>query len=114
MRELAPTVGVGTNSVETATAFVEAATSTSCSWRDAHAPRALAGDALLPLCAERGVPVAAAGVFNSGLLAGGATFHYTAAPPELVAAEGRARADLRRHGVPLAAAALQFPSGTPR
>ncbi|HZQ85207.1 MAG TPA: aldo/keto reductase [Acidimicrobiales bacterium] len=69
--------------------------------------------ALLDLCAERGVSVIAAGVFNSGLLADpdapGATFDYAAAPPDVVA---RARTLARvcaEHDTPLRAAALQFP-----
>jgi D-threo-aldose 1-dehydrogenase len=67
---------------------------------------------LLPLCAERGVAVIAGGVFNSGLLADvrpGARFDYRPADEQHVA---RARALERvcdRHGVPLKAAALQFP-----
>jgi D-threo-aldose 1-dehydrogenase len=110
MRELAPTVGVGTNSLATATAFVEAGDVDVVLLAGRHTllERA-AGDFLLPLCAERGVPVVAGGVFNSGLLAGGATFHYTAAPPEIVARRDELERICARHGVPLAAAALQFP-----
>jgi D-threo-aldose 1-dehydrogenase len=64
---------------------------------------------LLPLCEERGVTVIAGGVFNSGILAGGTTFDYTTATPEItVRAEGL-RDTCARHGVPLAAAAVQFP-----
>src|SRR6185312_11249934 len=40
-------------------------------------------DELLPLCADRGVSVIAAGVFNSGILAGGSTFNYGPAPDEV-------------------------------
>jgi D-threo-aldose 1-dehydrogenase len=110
MRELAPIVGVGTNSLATATAFVEAGDVDVVLLAGRHTllERA-AGDFLLPLCAERGVPVVAGGVFNSGLLAGGATFHYTAAPPEIVARRDELERICARHGVPLAAAALQFP-----
>jgi D-threo-aldose 1-dehydrogenase len=110
MRELAPTVGVGTNSVETATAFVEAGDVDVVLLAGRHTLlERVAGDSLLPLCAERGVPVVAGGVFNSGLLAGGETFHYTAAPPEIVARRDELERICARHGVPLAAAALQFP-----
>jgi D-threo-aldose 1-dehydrogenase len=56
------------------------------------------------------------GPFNSGLLADprpGATFNYTAAPPELVARARELQAVCARHGVPLTAAALQFPLAHP-
>jgi D-threo-aldose 1-dehydrogenase len=64
---------------------------------------------LLPLCVERGIAVIAGGVYNSGILAGGTTFNYRPAPPELVEQAARLEAVCARHGVPLAAAALQFP-----
>jgi D-threo-aldose 1-dehydrogenase len=66
-------------------------------------------DELLPLCADRGVSVIAAGVFNSGLLAGGSTFDYGPVPAEVRARADAVRAVCVRHGVPLRAAALQFP-----
>ena len=49
---------------------------------------AAAADGLFPACQRRGVPVLAAGVFNSGILADprlGATYDYTPAPPGLLA-----------------------------
>ena len=67
---------------------------------------------LLPLCAERGVSVIAAGVFNSGLLADprpGATFDYAPADAGMLERALALRAVCERHGVPLRAAALQFP-----
>ena len=42
------------------------------------------GAGLLDQCASLGVDVFAAGVFNSGILAGGTTFNYAPAPPELL------------------------------
>jgi aryl-alcohol dehydrogenase-like predicted oxidoreductase len=71
---------------------------------------------LLPLCAERGVAVVAGGVFNSGLLADprpGARFDYLPADADLLARALALREACDRHGVPLAAAALQFPLGHP-
>jgi D-threo-aldose 1-dehydrogenase len=68
-----------------------------------------ATDELLPLCMERGIAVIAGGVFNSGVLAGGDTFNYEPAPPDVVARVERLRETCARHGVPLAAAAVQFP-----
>ncbi|NUT49151.1 MAG: aldo/keto reductase [Saccharothrix sp.] len=71
---------------------------------------------LLDLCAERGVSVVAAGVFNSGLLARpevGDTYDYRAAPAELVARARRVAAVCARHGVTLPRAAVAFPGGHP-
>jgi D-threo-aldose 1-dehydrogenase len=71
---------------------------------------------LLPECAARGISVIAAGVYNSGLLADpspGATFDYRPAPQMLVT-KARALGEIcAAHGVPLRAAALQFPLGHP-
>ncbi|HEU5128748.1 MAG TPA: aldo/keto reductase [Glycomyces sp.] len=73
-------------------------------------------DRLYPRCRSRGVSVIAAGVFNSGILADprpGATFNYRAADAALTA-KARALAEVcERHGVPLRAAALQFPAAHP-
>ncbi len=71
---------------------------------------------LLPLCVERGVAVLVGGVMNSGVLADprpGAHFEYEPASAEVIArAEGLAAA-CARHGVPLRAAAMQFPLAHP-
>jgi len=69
-------------------------------------------DELLPLCAQRGIAVIVGGVFNSGILAGpveGARYDYRPASSELVERAQRLGAVCERHGVPLAAAAIQFP-----
>jgi D-threo-aldose 1-dehydrogenase len=66
-------------------------------------------DELLPLCLERGIAVLAGGVFNSGVLASGATYDYAPAPPEVLSRARRLREMCASHGVPLEAAALQFP-----
>ncbi len=71
---------------------------------------------LLPLCARRGVRIVAGGVYNSGLLADprpGAKFNYDDAPPELIARARRLGDVCRAHGVPLKAAAMQFPAFHP-
>lgn len=68
-----------------------------------------AGEELLPLCDERGITVIAGGVFNSGVLAGGDTFDYEKAPPEVVRRVERLNEICARHGAPLPAAAVQFP-----
>jgi D-threo-aldose 1-dehydrogenase len=64
---------------------------------------------LLPLCAERGIAVVAAGVFNSGVLAGGSTYDYEPASPAVLQRVAELRAICARHEVPLEAAAVQFP-----
>src|SRR3954452_18706368 len=64
---------------------------------------------LLPLCAERGRTVHAAGVFNSGLLAGGATFDYVPASREQLERVRALDATCARWKDTLNAAALQYP-----
>lgn len=71
---------------------------------------------LLPLCAAKGIAIIIGGVYNSGILANprpGATFDYRPAPPALVARAQQLQAVCARHGVPLKAAAIQFPFGHP-
>lgn len=73
-------------------------------------------DELLPLCVARDIGVIVGGPFNSGILAGGkneARYDYGIAPPDILDRVRRIDAVCRRHGVPLAAAALQFPYGHP-
>ncbi|GAB2986924.1 aldo/keto reductase [Streptomyces pseudoechinosporeus] len=73
-------------------------------------------DELLPLCAERGIAVMAAGVYQSGLLADprpGAPHGYTAIPDELAARIGALRKVCEDFDVPPLAAAVQFPLGHP-
>lgn len=68
---------------------------------------------LLPLCRERGVGVLIAAPFDSGILAtgagGGGRYDYRDAPPDVLARTRAIEAVCARHGVALAAAALQFP-----
>ena len=67
---------------------------------------------LLPLAERSGVAVIAAGVFNSGLLAAprtGATYDYAPASPERISRARELEEVCDRFGVPLRAAALQFP-----
>jgi D-threo-aldose 1-dehydrogenase len=72
-----------------------------------------ADDELLPLCEERGIAVIAGGVFNSGVLADGETYDYAPAQPAVLERAAELRAVCARYGVPLAAAAVQFPSRHP-
>jgi D-threo-aldose 1-dehydrogenase len=71
---------------------------------------------LLPVCLERGIAIIAAGVYNSGVLADpkpGAHYNYADAPALVIERAQRMRAVCERHGVPLKAAAVQFPMGHP-
>ncbi len=71
---------------------------------------------LLPLCLERGIAIIAAGVYNSGILGDptpGARYNYARAPADLIQRAQRIAAVCERHGVPLRAAAIQFPLGHP-
>jgi D-threo-aldose 1-dehydrogenase len=74
-------------------------------------------DDLLPACVERGVAVVIGGVFNSGVLvepAAGARFDYVPASAEVLERARLLQQVCRRHGVSLAAAALQFPLAHPQ
>jgi len=68
---------------------------------------------LLPACEARGAHVVLGGPYNSGLLAGGVTFDYVAAAPEMVRRAEAIAAVCARHGVDLKAAALQFCAAHP-
>lgn len=74
-------------------------------------------DSEFPRCAEKGVGFVIGAVFGSGILATGAVqgarYAYAPAAPEMLAKVARIEAVCTRHGVPLAAAALQFPLGHP-
>ncbi len=67
----------------------------------------------MPLCAERGIGIVIGAVFSSGLYATGpvpgARFNYHEPSPVEAERARRIEAVCARHGVPLAAAALQFP-----
>lgn len=75
-------------------------------------------DGELELCVQHGVSVIIGAVFASGILATGARpgalYRYRPAEPEILERVKRIEAVCRRHGVPLAAAALQFPFGHPQ
>ena len=71
---------------------------------------------LLPVCLERGISVLIGGVMNSGVLANprpGAHFDYGPASPAILDRARRFAATCERHGVPLRAAAMQFPLAHP-
>ena len=75
-------------------------------------------DEELPLCQERGVSIIIGAVFASGILATGAksgsVYGYLPAEGATMDKVGRMETLCQRHGVSLAAAALQFPLGHPQ
>ncbi|MEX0629979.1 MAG: aldo/keto reductase [Chloroflexota bacterium] len=70
-----------------------------------------------PACEERGVGFVIGAVYQSGVLASGpvpgAKYNYLPAPLEILKRVARIQQVCERHGVPLPAAALQFPLGHP-
>ncbi|MEZ5668630.1 MAG: aldo/keto reductase [Alphaproteobacteria bacterium] len=74
-------------------------------------------DDFLPLCVEKNIGIMLGGPYNSGILATGAIpgakYNYVDATPEILDRVSRIQAVCQRHGVPLAAAALQFPLAHP-
>jgi D-threo-aldose 1-dehydrogenase len=70
-------------------------------------------DSFLPMCARREIGVIVGGPYNSGILATGArreaTYNYAPAPPGVLERVRVLERVVAAHGVPLAAAALQFP-----
>jgi D-threo-aldose 1-dehydrogenase len=77
-------------------------------------------DALLPACVQSGTSIVVGGPYNSGILAtgtrqGGALhYDYGIAPQSVIDRVRRLESVCERHGVPLAAAALQFPLAHPQ
>ena len=70
-------------------------------------------DDLLPKCLEAGISVIIGAPFNTGILAGRNTWNYRPAPANVVSRVRAIRAVCDSHGVPLVAAALQFPLAHP-
>ena len=72
-------------------------------------------DKEFPYCEKRNVGIVVGGTYNSGITATGAVpgarYNYAPATPEIMDRVARMEAVCKRHGVPIAAAALQFPLG---
>jgi D-threo-aldose 1-dehydrogenase len=66
-------------------------------------------DPFLTTCIKRNASVVVGGPFNSGILVGGSTFNYEKAPEAIVARVAALEAVCKEFGIPLPAAALQFP-----
>jgi D-threo-aldose 1-dehydrogenase len=103
-------IGAGMNQSAMLTRFVERLDLdvVLCAGRYTLLDRSAQED-LLPACERRGTSVVVGGVYNTGLLAGGTTYDYRPAPPEVLARVARLEEICAGHGVPLRAAALRFP-----
>lgn len=66
---------------------------------------------LLPACAANGISIVIGGPYNSGILVGGTTWNYGAAPDHIVQRVQNLTQACRDFDIPLPAAALQFPLG---
>ncbi|MHB8643862.1 MAG: aldo/keto reductase [Gaiellaceae bacterium] len=110
LRGVVPRVGVGTNFVETAITFIErgGVDAVLIAGRLTLLDRS-AEEHLLGLAQARGVELIVGGVYNSGILAGGTMFDYADAPAAVAARVRELDRACTRYGVPLAAAAIQFP-----
>ena len=105
-------IGVGVNDADLAETFVRETDVDQVMIAGRYTLLDRRAEALLALCARRHVDVLVAGVFNSGLLADpgrAQTFDYRPAPSHVVDRALRMEQACLRVGVPLRAAALQFP-----
>jgi D-threo-aldose 1-dehydrogenase len=68
---------------------------------------------LLDACSRQGNAIVIGGPFNSGVLGGNDKFNYAEAPDAVRQRVARLRAVCDQFGVPLQAAALQFPMAHP-
>jgi D-threo-aldose 1-dehydrogenase len=107
-------IGVGVGSAEAAQRLIELGDFDACLLAGRYTLLEQGAlDGFLPLCERRGVGVVIGGPYNSGILATGAvegaTYNYRPAPPSVMDRVARIEAVCAAHGVPLIAAALQFP-----
>jgi D-threo-aldose 1-dehydrogenase len=74
-------------------------------------------ETLFPTCLRKGIPVLVGGVYNSGILADpdapAPHYNYQPADESRIARARRIAAICRSHGVPIKAAAMQFPLAHP-
>ena len=107
-------IGVGINESDTSLRFIQAG-DFDCMLLAGRYTLLEQGalEAFLPECLKRNVSVILGGPYNSGILTGnvnpGATHDYVAAPQNLIDKAQKIEAICKRHGVPLGAAAMQFP-----
>jgi D-threo-aldose 1-dehydrogenase len=106
-------IGVGTNYSGTPARFVQETgiDAVLIAGRYTLLDRSAEAD-LLPAARNKGVTIIAAGVYNSGVLSPTdlpTTYDYRQASASIVKRAGRLRRICASHGIPLAAAAVQFP-----
>jgi D-threo-aldose 1-dehydrogenase len=113
-------IGVGVNESDVATRFLRAGDFDAIMIAGRYT--LLQQDALTDLVPEataKGVELVAVGIFNSGILAASAvdaaaaTYNYGPVPTEIAEKARKLRAVCDAHGVPLQAAAIQFPLRQP-
>ena len=68
-------------------------------------------DTLFPACRKAGTSIICGGPFNSGVLVGRDTWNYAKAPKDVIDKAHKLSVIADEFGIPLAAAALQFPLG---
>lgn len=106
-------IGLGVNEWEIVADALEVADLDLCMLAGRYTLLDQGSLAVMNACARRGVGIVIAGAFNSGILAGGRQFDYADAPPDIVDRVARLSAACAEEGVPLQAAALQFPMAHP-
>lgn len=112
-------IGVGLNGTEMLTRFARAGDFDAFLLAGRYTLLEQHGlDDLFPVCREKGISLVVGGVFNSGVLATGAadptaTYNYAKADPQALERVRRLDQICAGYGVPLPAAALQYPLGDP-
>ena len=111
------TIGIGSNLVEPVATLLDRARFDAFLLAGRYTLLDDSGRGLIATAHARGIRVIAGGVFNSGILATwpqrDPTFGYEPAEPAVVERTARIAMICERHGVPLAAAALQFVLANP-
>jgi D-threo-aldose 1-dehydrogenase len=110
-------IGIGANTVEAPLALMERAQFDAVLLAGRYTLLDQSMLRLVPAATRAGTKIVAGGVFNSGILAtgavSGATFHYDPAPHAVLERVRAIEAICAIYGVPLRAAALQFPLAHP-
>jgi D-threo-aldose 1-dehydrogenase len=110
-------IGIGMNQAEMLTRFVETVSIDVVLLAGEYTLLDQNGlGEMLPACQAAGVGVILGGIYNTGILADptpGACYKYQVAPTSVVARAQKMQTVCARHGVPLKAAAIQFPFGHP-
>ncbi len=105
-------IGISGGPVDMLRRYVETGAFTAVETHNRYTLINRSAEPLLALCAQRGVAVANAAPYGSGILAKGpdayARYAYQDAPDAIVARARQLAAICQEYGVPLAAAALQF------